>query len=235
MNYLIYIEHAAENLQFFLWYRDYVQRFSALPDGERGLAPVWTVEQAEAEAMGNQNNANVSKAVSAETAAVFKGTDFAPPMSCVVEMKGNPFSTPSLTPTNEFSHSDLGWNDNASSVNGSYKSSYKKKAAGAFEAADLKLQPCKLNHAFSGLFSCADQHSSHDPAFPWRDFSHYLDLHRRWSSPPAQSLIQGTLGSSARLGSYHSPICFPRCTSHCRMVFTSSSSPQLHSLDNLQR
>jgi len=148
MNYLIYIEHAAENLQFFLWYRDYIKRFGELPDGERKLAPEWTVEQAEADAqaLATQNYTNSTKPVSAETAAVFKGTDFAPPMSSVTEMKGNPFSTPPLTPLKEresFAQSDYGWSDNASSVNGSYKSSYKKQAAGAFEAADLKLQPCE--------------------------------------------------------------------------------------------
>ena len=146
MNYLIYIEHAAENLQFFLWFRDYSKRFSDLPEGERRLAPEWTVEQAEAEAMANQNNTNSTKFVSAETAAVFKGTDFAPPMSSVVEVKGNPFSTPPRTPTKEresFAHSENNWSESASTVNSSFKSSYQKKAAGAFEAADLKLQPCE--------------------------------------------------------------------------------------------
>ena len=146
MNYLIYIEHAAENLQFFLWYRGYSQRFADLPEGERRLAPEWTVEQAEAEALATQNNTNSTKLVSAETAAVFKDTDFAPPMSSVVEVKGNPFNTPPRTPTKEresFAHSDNGWSDNASTINSSYKSSHQKKAAGAFEAADLKLQPCE--------------------------------------------------------------------------------------------
>ena len=149
MNYLIYIEHAAENLQFFLWQRDYTQRFSSLPDGERSLAPEWTVEQAEAEAMANQNNTNNTKLMSAETAAVFKGTDFAPPTSNVVEVKGNPFNTPPRTPSKEresFAQSENGWNDNTSSVSGHYNSSYQKKAAGAFEAADLKLQPCECTN-----------------------------------------------------------------------------------------
>ena len=155
MNYLIYIEHAAENLQFFLWHRDYAKRFSGLPDGERRLAAEWTVEQAEAEALANQNSTNSIKSVSAETAAVFRGTDFAPPMSGAVEMKGNPFSTPPRTPTQEresFAQSENGWSDNASTVNSSYKSSYQKKAAGAFEAADLKLQPCKYIGPLSSLF-----------------------------------------------------------------------------------
>ncbi len=41
MNYLIYIEQNAENLQFFLWYRDYVRRFELLPEKEKVLSPEW--------------------------------------------------------------------------------------------------------------------------------------------------------------------------------------------------
>jgi hypothetical protein len=39
MDYLFYIEHNAENLQFFLWYKDYCQRFEALPEREKSLSP----------------------------------------------------------------------------------------------------------------------------------------------------------------------------------------------------
>ena len=53
MNYLKYIELSAENLQFFLWYRDYVSRFDGLPANEKALSPEWTVEQAEVEAMAS--------------------------------------------------------------------------------------------------------------------------------------------------------------------------------------
>ncbi|WPG97622.1 Hypothetical protein R9X50_00040200 [Acrodontium crateriforme] len=49
MNYLKYIEHSAENLQFFLWFKDYSDRFGKLPENEKSLAPEWTKAQAEAE------------------------------------------------------------------------------------------------------------------------------------------------------------------------------------------
>lgn len=147
MNYLIYIEHAAENLQFFLWHRDYTRRFSTLPENEQRLAPEWTVDQAEAEVMASQNTSSGTKNLSPETTAVFRGTEFAAPVTSFgVEPKGNPFNTPPRTPLEEresFTVSDNGWSDNGSTVQGSYKSSHQKKAAGAFEAADLKLQPCK--------------------------------------------------------------------------------------------
>lgn len=51
MNYLKYIELAAENLQFYLWVRDYTKRFNNLPASDRALAPEWTVSQVDAEKM----------------------------------------------------------------------------------------------------------------------------------------------------------------------------------------
>lgn len=143
MNYLIYIEHAAENLQFFLWYRDYVKRFVALPASERALAPVWTVEQAEAEINANQNM-TAPRMVSPETAAVFKGTDFAPPKASVVEVKGNPFHTPPMTPNTE--RASMMQSETRSEVGSTFVSSnktYQQKAGDAFQGADLKWQPCK--------------------------------------------------------------------------------------------
>lgn len=44
MDYLIYIEHNAENLQFFLWYKNYCQRWEQLRETDRKLSPEWVVE-----------------------------------------------------------------------------------------------------------------------------------------------------------------------------------------------
>ena len=44
MDYLVYVEHNAENLQFCLWFRDYERRFNALPDKEKALSPEWIQE-----------------------------------------------------------------------------------------------------------------------------------------------------------------------------------------------
>ena len=145
MNYLIYIERNAENLQFFLWFRDYAKRFAALPASDRGLAPEWTVEQAEAQA--EKGNTITPALVSAETAAVFKGTDFTPSKATVVEVKANPFNTPPRTPAGEKDRSSVvpsetDWSEIGSTLKSSTKS-HQQKAAGAFEGADLKWQPCQ--------------------------------------------------------------------------------------------
>jgi hypothetical protein len=49
LNYLKYIERAPENLQFFLWYKDYQNRFDELPASEKALAPEWTESHVENE------------------------------------------------------------------------------------------------------------------------------------------------------------------------------------------
>lgn len=148
MNYLVYIEHSAENLQFFLWYRDYLKRFNELPSNERALAPEWSAEQAEMDAQAIQGTPGPKQQISAETAAVFKGTDFAPPIASVVEVKGNPFSTPPRTPNGEkyresVAPSERAWSENCSTLMSNTNKSFQTKTAGAFQGADLKWQPCE--------------------------------------------------------------------------------------------
>ncbi|KAL8964237.1 MAG: hypothetical protein Q9183_004594 [Haloplaca sp. 2 TL-2023] len=141
MNYLIYIEHAAENLQFFLWYRDYTKRFQQLSTNEQNLAPIWTIEQAEAQALAMKDSSNPMKTISPETAAIFQGSDFGTPKINAVEPgKGNPFNTPPMTPDNgpreSMAPSEYPWSDSGSTLRSGFKASHDKKAAGAFEAAD---------------------------------------------------------------------------------------------------
>ena len=148
MNYLIYIEHSAENLQFFLWFRDYTRRFTDLTPNERALAPEWSMERAEAELQATQAAQGLKQQISPETAEVFKGTDFAPPGANVLEVKSNPFNTPPRTPMGDresVAPTEPTWSDQGSTLNGSTlgSKSHHKQAAGAFEGADVKWQPCE--------------------------------------------------------------------------------------------
>lgn len=45
MDYLVYVEKKAENLQFFLWYCDYIDRWSKLSPEEKELSPIWDPDQ----------------------------------------------------------------------------------------------------------------------------------------------------------------------------------------------
>ena len=46
MDYLIYVSHDAENLQFYLWLQSYTKRFEALPPSEKSLSPEWVIDGA---------------------------------------------------------------------------------------------------------------------------------------------------------------------------------------------
>lgn len=41
MDYLVYVTHDAENLQFYLWLQDYTERFDALKPDRKTLSPEW--------------------------------------------------------------------------------------------------------------------------------------------------------------------------------------------------
>lgn len=162
MNYLKYIEVAAENLQFFMWYKGYVKRFEALPDGEKELSPEWTPEQAEAEALAAQTQPRSHAKLSPETAAVFKGTDFDSNAKFHEAEKANPFYTPPRTPSGESNRND------EKSMDQSYttKSSYARRADGAFEDAGLKWKPCEYFPTSFRIQRQANQTCSHRAAIP---------------------------------------------------------------------
>lgn len=148
MNYLKFIELAAENLQFFLWLRAYTKKFNELPESEQALAPEWTMTQSESEKMAFETQARQMK-ISADTAAAIKGTGLESVPRIASSDRPNPFHTPPRTPSeetnrnttpSEFSASDeksMGWTSQNSTTN------FKKRAGDAYDEAGLKWQPCK--------------------------------------------------------------------------------------------
>lgn len=141
MNFLKYIELSAENLQFYLWFRDYSKRFNELPESEKVLAPEWTGDKSTADLK------NGPKPVDFDATAILEGTDFASdPKINESEKSGmgsNPFFTPPRTPTS------LDRREGGESLDSSDESmltgkvNHSQRAAGAFENAGLKWKPCK--------------------------------------------------------------------------------------------
>ncbi|USP80951.1 hypothetical protein yc1106_08225 [Curvularia clavata] len=140
MNFLKYIELSAENLQFFLWYRDYVRRFNALPESEKVLSPEWTGEPSH----GNDIKPN-PRVLGSEAADILKGTDFATEGRLGEAEKGanDPFNTPPRTP-NSFDHRgpESFVTDDYSRITS--KINHAQRAAGAFEHAGLKWKPLSV-------------------------------------------------------------------------------------------
>ncbi|KAI1379987.1 hypothetical protein F4677DRAFT_300957 [Hypoxylon crocopeplum] len=127
MNYLLYIEHSAENLQFFLWYRDYVKRFDEASTSETRLSPEWT------QAMEDETSAKIQRDAAEKMRrkpkavnAIFKGTDFEKGALYLAVDNRDPFSTPPGTPSVK---------DAPSVYSGSQTHSYRAHAQDAFSAA----------------------------------------------------------------------------------------------------
>jgi len=139
MNYLIYVEYSAENLQFFLWHREYQSRFSEAKTSDLALAPEWT-EAMETEALQRLSKEKSQRVHKKPGHEIFKGTDFEKksPTAAIIEESNaaNPFSTPPRTP-----------NDQESVYTGSHgastTASYRSQASDAFAAAGAK-QPFSI-------------------------------------------------------------------------------------------
>jgi hypothetical protein len=181
MNYLLYIERTAEHLQFFLWYRGYIERFEALKSHEKALSPEWTEKDGK-NALEDWKKAQASaQKRQAPTVAteVLNGTMFGNGTVAITVGNGNPFETPPATShrrttsnnttdtrnpgcygTSSNGKLDDTWDSMAKSAPGSIfhnETSMKSKetaasvAFEAFEAAGLS-QPCMLRLSPPYLF-----------------------------------------------------------------------------------
>lgn len=135
MNYLIYVERSAENLQFYLWHKDYSERFAILPYSDLVLSPEWTEKPV---VMKGQPNARVSKPLGIAVDSVIKEADFTPP----APLSPNPFNTPppsSCGDDNSISSTAVASDPGPTSTTS--RAMARELAAEAFENAE-KLQPC---------------------------------------------------------------------------------------------
>ena len=132
MKYLIYVEYSAENLQFYLWYRDYVKRFSTTTTPDIKLAPEWTKEMEDAVAAKLQKQAteNSRRQEKGVSDAIFKGTDFEETTGDVTEVEVDPFVTPALSTVS--SHIDTDAASFAPSSQPCNAHTYRSQASEAF-------------------------------------------------------------------------------------------------------
>lgn len=154
MNFLLYIENSAENLQFYLWFRDYVKRFDQLPENEKNLSPPWVPEQSKPKIIHTKATSGIDmspeekRKAAQEVSQAIKGTDFDAKAKLTTNDAGhNPFNTPPRTPIGDkesMSPSMADWSDDGSTFFSRRAISHTKQSADAFETAKT-LQPCKAN------------------------------------------------------------------------------------------
>ncbi|KAH8153560.1 uncharacterized protein LAJ45_02373 [Morchella importuna] len=139
MRYLTYVEHSAENLQFYLWLRDYSARFEALPDNEKALSPEIAPYSQFSDVNGfNTNNTNSANRPTRLATKFFADAFLIPNAHLKVppQTKGNPFTTP---PGSQGSSNNLwGSGTDSGSITGI---DHAAVTADAFQAVDLKWQP----------------------------------------------------------------------------------------------
>ena len=162
MNYLIYVERAAENLQFYLWHRDYVKRFQEASTTDTSLAREWTQDmEDEALARVQKDSRKEPGPQSGPAADMLKGTDFEDrtrgfedrtrghPATLGDGQQGpqvpadesNPFHTPPRSAGQEWPQGRPG--ENVSDYSASNAMSYRSQATDAFGAAGARL-PCMM-------------------------------------------------------------------------------------------
>jgi len=157
MNYLKYIEHSAENLQFYLWYRSYVERFEKLPASEKVLSPEWSAAQMDNEIT---QPARRHKKTPAAIATVLEGTEFADTAPLASE-KRDPFNDPrSESPETLRAPASPTFSDFSSSLNTerplSCQSDFNRKADEALTDAGMRWKPCKYQDLVSTRDSIAN-------------------------------------------------------------------------------
>jgi len=139
MNYLVYIEHSAENLQFYLWHQNFVQRFREATTSDLVLAPEWTSDMEADIATKIQKEASENLRPKATGASeIFKDSVFE--KKVVVDaypVDGDPFSTPPQTPKKFDRDSSY-----APSTQVSNAFTYRSQASDAFVAAGAQ-RPCE--------------------------------------------------------------------------------------------
>ena len=186
MNYLLYIEFAAENLQFYLWFKDYVKRFNESPDNEKSLAPPIDFEKSENEVVTSPKGSKMPKVISKEITTALAGTDFATTPGATPEKHVNPFEA-AESPDN--ASGTAPWEDDVSTLQSSRRTDYRTLAATAYESADVKAAPCKV--IIANVYHHAANHPSHRPAISGRDNSSHWHLRCRRHPSPAQPVFQG--------------------------------------------
>ncbi|KAK3990296.1 hypothetical protein QBC44DRAFT_289079 [Cladorrhinum sp. PSN332] len=154
MNYLIYVERAAENLQFYLWYKDFEKRFfSEIQTFDLSLEWTQDMEDEAIERFKKEQADNARQRVAKKPGAateIFGGTDFEKSASQKVRQpfvgiqdgntNGDPFSTPPATPLEPPEQQSTAQSQSGYlGSSGGTSTSYRLQANEAFAAAGVGL------------------------------------------------------------------------------------------------
>lgn len=143
MDFLKYIEHSAENLQFYMWVKGYIERFEDLPANERALSPEWTQAQEEAE-VSNFRNAMKEKPLAVEANTILRNQNLASASVNTQSESKNPFGDSQAELGEKTSIDSAGRSQTGvPGTMGTIRTNWSSDASAAFEDAGCKFQPCE--------------------------------------------------------------------------------------------
>jgi hypothetical protein len=202
LNYMKYIEHSEENLQFYLWFKSYETRFDQLSSSEKVLVPEWTQSQLDAEA----HAARKSKASNPIATFVKDAFDAETPPTVSVQ-RVDPFNTPPKPSsfTDEAKEVD---SDSNTSLSTDARSDVKLNAKQAFDDAEMHWQPCTRslsNASAPGSLLLTD--TSLYATIPRRDYENNRHVSCRGQPQRTEHLFTRATSGNARLTAHNAPIC----------------------------
>jgi hypothetical protein len=177
MDYLIYIAHDAETLQFYLWLQDYKRRYSALRKEEQYLSPEWrAAKQAEDRRLAHKKSTaeNLGDFPVMDKESAIRMTELS---LAAKEVFDEPPMSPTATAT-----------DYESFITKSVHSqkTVQELAEDASQQAGLKWQPCTcLQPTLSSLILTI---ISYMPTIPSGNRQGHCSLLCSWRTTGAQSL-----------------------------------------------
>lgn len=187
MSYLIYVEHAAENLQFYLWYQDYEKRFYTNPNTDMALAPEWTKTMQDETVIKIRKEQAEKMRKEPQAAAMFKGSDFEKKATGQDRSMSNtidPFATPPQS-----SKGDKASIFSApSTMNSLNAMSYQSQASEAFQGAGAQ-QPCELRGPHYLKRDPNANYFSYCSAIQRRDQQSDCNIHHGRRSQTTESLV----------------------------------------------
>lgn len=224
MNYLTYVEYVPENLLFYLWFRDYVKRFSSITDSDKALSPDWRPMQTHLRQAPMAKDS--PKEVDCETATLDENASLAEFRTGSEHGDKEPAQPNASSATLNSQRSNATWSETFL-IGKNPKEGYKKLAADAFAADGITYQPGEIATSSTVMPLILDSRMS---TVPRGDYSNHWHLHRQRRPSPAQPVRQGTWSSTPRLGLHHPSLGATRHLPDCRAELTASSPSEFYSV-----
>lgn len=140
MNYLMYVQFSAEELQFWLWVRDYESRFEALGE-HKPLSPIWTNEKAAAVARASATAITLKSPTTIKNMKI----DITKVKGSSESLLSSPWGSPPQTPSAGSDNQSSPWDEQG--LHGHLDKmpvNYKETATNALRTADYRWQPSKF-------------------------------------------------------------------------------------------